>query len=411
MDFIEREKLRIEEEQKKKDAEKKAKEDLDKRKELELQNKRDSIYKKVGPFMEKLLQKTIEKQQQAEAEKLPDPIDKLSYHEKFRGWKWKIDWDNPRLCGHFKTGEGFCKNVAFDSKGKASYFFPGTVTTTTYYFTIYIKCLVDIGKMALNITAKAEEHIDSYFVEEDEHNHSYKSLQALYLENKGLIIPITKDASLIDRIADILVEMRYTWKCQLAEKNLGKLINNSIIKLESSLKLYDNIINEKNGKLEIIKKKKEKDKTSFSWKIIIGITSGIIFLIWIMHDKAGFFSIIGNLIVGGFLSVIVFFIIAGITHIIFNFFKYGYSEKDEKKDSQIIKNYETNVNHKNSEITDLLKNIRATIDNDNIEEFVGDEIVLEFPLTDEFAESEHYTKKDFISKIDRMIKRSKYEES
>ena len=173
MDFIEREKLRIEEERKKKESEEKAKTDLAKRKELELQKKRDLIWEKIGPFMDKLLQKTIEKQRQAEAEKLPDPIDKLSYHEKFRGWKWKIDWDNPRLCGHFETGEGFCENVAFDSKGKASYFFPGTVTTTTYYFTIYIKCLVDVGKMALNITAKAEEHIDSYFVEEDEHNHTW----------------------------------------------------------------------------------------------------------------------------------------------------------------------------------------------------------------------------------------------
>ena len=436
MDFIEREKLRIEEEQKKKDAEKKAKEDIVKRKELELQNKRDSIYKKVGPFMEQLLKKTIEKQQQAEAENLPDLVSSIcggAFSKNFSEWLWEIDWDyynntSPRFWGHFKTVEGCLKNrdgvenirdgrrenTIFNSEGKASSLFIGKEMERTDDWSIYIKCLIDIHKMILTITAKAEHNFYQLAYDGKHNVEDNDALQAPYLIKKDIIVPITNEAALIDKIADILIEIRYTWKCQLVEQILGKMrykeISNSIIKLESSLKLHDNIINEKNSKLETIKQKKGKQNINDTWSLIIGITSGIIFLIWIMHDKAGFFSIIGNLILGGFLSFIVFGIIYGITHGIFNFLKYGYSEKDGKKDSLEIKNYETKINHTNSEISDLLKSLRATIDNDNIEEFVGDEIVLEFPLTDELADSEHYTKKDLTSKIESMIRRSKYEE-
>ena len=128
MDFVEKEKLRIEEERKKKDAEKKAKADLAKREELELQNKRDSIYKKVGPFMEQLLQKTIDEQRKAEVEELPDPLHAIHAHgEEFKGWKWEIDWEDtkPRLWGHFESIEGYLKRELYedekDGKSKISY--------------------------------------------------------------------------------------------------------------------------------------------------------------------------------------------------------------------------------------------------------------------------------------------------
>ena len=407
MDFIEREKLRIEEEQKKKDAEKKAKEDIVKRKELELQNKRDSIYKKVGPFMEQLLKKTIEKQQQAEAEKLSDPINDFFYGLKFKDWEWEINWLNttPRLWGHFKTGEGY-EDFRFDSAGKAER--ESSDDSLRQSWAIYVKCLVDIDKMALNITAKAERVENE--VEKAERASeklgyyrefkSTKSLQAPYLGKKGLMIPITNDASFIDRIADLLIEIRYTWKFDVDEhvwKNIRyKSINKSLKYLETSLQSYDNFIE------EIEKKNPETfAKNVGKW---VAIPAWILFIIYmfIEHGVAG--GIFLGIILGVFGYGIVYGIIYGISKLLASSLGYSYNKEDEKKDL-------FEKRHKIIEISDLLKNLRATIDNDNIEEFVGYGFFLEFPLRHvTFAESEHYTKKYFISKIEKMIRRSKYVE-
>jgi len=430
MDFIEREKLRIEEEQKKKEAEKKAKEDLSKRKELELQNKRDSIYKKVGPFMEQLLQKTIEKQKQAEAEKLPDSLNAIHGRgEVFKGWKWEIDWLNttPRLWGHFQGIENIWLwsrddkedygNGKFDSIGRSKLF--------TYYsntgefehhieWTIYIKCLVDVDNMALGITAKSEKYSNRYCFEDERRQDNSKSLQAPYLENKGLIIPITKDDSLIDMIADILIEIRYTWKCQVAgpffKKMRCKKINNSLKKLGLSLQSYDNMVNDKNERIKINKKKEGKSENFARWVgFWIATPAWILFIIYMFIVNGVADGIFGGIILGFFAYIIFFGIIYGISKLLALSLGYSYIKEDEKKDSLEIKNYETKISYKKNEISDLLKNLRATIDKDNIDEFVGDEIILEFPLTDKFNESESYTKKDFISKIESLLNRSKYE--
>ncbi len=416
MDFIEREKLRIEEEQKKKDAEKKAKEDIAKRKKLELQKKRDSIYKKVDPFMEQLLQKTIEKQRKAETENLPDPIDKLHYNEKFKGWKWEIDWvdKTPRLWGHFESIEGcdirdpdgdeYLENGKFDSEGKSTRFTYYNINgkeSYSYHWTIYIKCLVDVEKMTVSITAKAKKSAKTIYYEEDKRNRDEsESLQASYLGKKGLIVPITNDAFLIDRIADFLIEIRYTWKFDVDKKvwkNIRyKSINKSLKYLETSLQSYDNFMNEI--------KKKNPEEFAKRVGLFFAVPAWICFIVYMfnyMPDKGA--GIVLGIIGGVFVYGIVYLIINGISKLLASSFGYSYNKEDEKKDSLEISN-------KKKYISDLLQNIRDTIDNDNIEEFVGDGIFLEFPLTDEVVDGDNYTKKDFISKIESLINRSKYEE-
>ncbi len=418
MDFIEREKLRIEEEQKKKDAEKKAKEDLVKRKKIERQKKRDSIYKKVGPFMEKLLQKTKEKQRQAEAEKLPDPLDKLHYDGKFKGWKWEIDWVDkiPRLWGYFKSIEGcwirdedgkeYLENGKFDSEGESTRFtdyYNNGNDRNSEYWTIYIKCLVDVEKMTVGITAKAKNSSVTIYSDEDKQNQNHsESLQASYLGKKGLIIPITNDSSLIDRIADLLIEIRYTWKFnvnkQVWKKIRYKGINKSLKYLETSLQSYDNFMNEIEKKNpEEFEKKIGYWGAAFVW---------ILFVIYKVNVKGFVDGIAIGILLGIFGCPIVFFIIYCLSHILA--FSLGYMGYQEYLDYE--KKCSLEISNKKEEISDLIKNLRATIDNDNSEEFVGDEIFLEFPLTDKLAASELYTKKDFTSKIERMIEKSKYEE-
>lgn len=331
MGFIEEEKRRLKEKRRKEKKEKKLKE-------KKLKEKKKCLNKKAGQFTERLLKKINEKQKDARLHGIHEASN--SSEE----WKWKINYN------------GSEENLKLELCGKR-------------HGTKIIICLID---ESMHMSIKAVH------------------TGAPYLSNGYLKIDI-KEESFLDYIADIILELRYTGKCERLESSL--LINSNLLKrISSKLKEYDDLIDKEKRKKKEINKKKYR---GINISILVGVILGIIVSTICLANASwlGF----GCIIIGGISGYISFWIAAFFVEGIF-----GYSDsKQHNNDRDELRAIRKQIN----KIRDYILNCLKGLQNSDYKSLLQpEEYILELPL-----ERNLLKKEDLISEIYELIKNSKYE--